>query len=211
MKNLSVVLFALAMVLGWGVSAALAAPYASFNAGAVWVEDADFSDSADGLSVDGDISFDTGFGITAAIGNEYDNGLRAEIEFGYRASDMDELSATISDGVDSISGSGSIDGDVTAMSLMANIFFDFMPKATVSPFIGAGIGFANVEGDLDDFGDDDDNVFAYQAAAGIAFSLNQQTKLDVQYRYFATDDPKLGGTDFEYASHNAMLGVRVSF
>lgn len=206
-----VVLMVMVMVLGLvGASVVFAAPYASLNAGTVWVEDSGFSESADGISVNGDISFDTGYGITAALGNTYDSVLRAELEFGYRKSDMDELSGTFSDGETTISGSGSIGGNYTTVSLMANIFYDFMPKSTFSPFIGAGIGYANVNVDIES-DTEDDNVFAYQAAAGVAFTLSQQTKLDVQYRYFATSDLDLGGVDFEYASHNAMLGLRFSY
>jgi len=197
MKKQFVVLLALTMFIGLGVSAAFAAPYVSGNVGAVWLEDSDFGDEAE-------ISFDTGFGITAAIGNAYENGLRGEVEFGYRTSDMDEF--------DSDSGSGSIDdGDISTISLMLNGYYDFRPKETICPFIGAGIGYANVEGDIDELGSEDDNVFAYQVAVGVAFAINPQTKIDVQYRYFDTDDGDFDNLEVEYGTHNAMLGVRYSF
>jgi len=197
MKKQFVVLLALTMFIGLGVSAAFAAPYVSGNVGAVWLEDSDFGDEAE-------ISFDTGFGITAAIGNAYENGLRGEVEFGYRTSDMDEF--------DSDSGSGSIDdGDISTISLMLNGYYDFRPKETISPFIGAGIGYANVEGDIEELGSEDDNVFAYQVAVGVAFAINPQTKIDVQYRYFDTDDGDFDNLEVEYGTHNAMLGVRYSF
>jgi len=197
MKKQFVVLLALTMFIGLGVSAAFAAPYVSGNVGAVWLEDSDFGDEAE-------ISFDTGFGITAAIGNAYENGLRGEVEFGYRTSDMDEF--------DSDSGSGSIDdGDISTISLMLNGYYDFRPKETISPFIGAGIGYANVEGDIEELGREDDNVFAYQVAVGVAFAINPQTKIDVQYRYFDTDDGDFDNLEVEYGTHNAMLGVRYSF
>ena len=197
MKKQFVVLLALTMFIGLGVSAAFAAPYVSGNVGAVWLEDSDFGDEAE-------ISFDTGFGITAAIGNAYENGLRGEVEFGYRTSDMDEF--------DSDLGSGSIDdGDISTISLMLNGYYDFRPKETICPFIGAGIGYANVEGDIDELGSEDDNVFAYQVAVGVAFAINPQTKIDVQYRYFDTDDGDFDNLEVEYGTHNAMLGVRYSF
>ena len=197
MKKQFVVLLALTMFIGLGVSAAFAAPYVSGNVGAVWLEDTDIGDDF------GDVSFDTGFGITAAIGNAYENGLRGEVEFGYRTSDIDEF--------DSDFGSRSINGDVSTISLMINGYYDFMPKETICPFIGAGIGYANVEGDIDELGSEDDNVFAYQVAAGVAFAINPQTKIDVQYRYFDTDDSGFDDLEAEYGTHNAMLGVRYSF
>jgi opacity protein-like surface antigen len=197
MKKQFVVLLALTMFIGLGVSAAFAAPYVSGNVGAVWLEDTDIEDDFS------DVSFDTGFGITAAIGNAYENGLRGEVEFGYRTSDIDEF--------DSDFGSRSINGDVSTISLMVNGYYDFMPKETICPFIGAGIGYANVEGDIDELGSEDDNVFAYQVAVGVAFAINPQTKIDVQYRYFDTDDSGFDDLEAEYGTHNAMLGVRYSF
>ena len=196
MKKQFVVLLALTMFIGLGVSAAFAAPYVSGNVGAVWLEDTDFGDDAE-------ISFDTGFGITAAIGNAYENGFRVEVEFGYRTSDIDKF--------DSDLRSGSINGDFSTISLMVNGYYDFMPKETICPFIGAGIGYANVEGDIDELGSEDDNVVAYQVAVGVAFAINPQTKIDVQYRYFDTDDGDFDGLEVEYGTHNAMLGVRYSF
>ena len=200
MKKQFVVLLALTMFIGLGVSAAFAAPYISGNVGAVWVED---SDTKDDLGNDAEVSFDPGFGITAAIGNAYENGLRAEVEFGYRTSDVDDF--------DSDSGSVSNNGDISTISLMLNGYYDFMPKETISPFIGAGMGYANVDGDFGDRDSEDDNVFAYQVAVGVAFAINPQTKIDVQYRYFDTDDGDFDGLEVEYGTHNAMLGVRYSF
>jgi len=196
MKKQFVVLLALTIFLGLGVSAAFAAPYVSGNVGAVWLEKTDFGDEAE-------ITFDTGFGITAAIGNAYENGLRGEVEFGYRTSDVDDF--------DSDLGSDSNNGDISTISLMVNGYYDFMPKETICPFIGAGIGYANVEGDFDELGSEDDNVFAYQVAVGVAFVINPQMKIDVQYRYFDTDDGDFDDLEVEYGTHNAMLGVRYSF
>lgn len=210
MKKMLEVLLAVGMVLVLGASVSFAAPYISGSLGAVWVTDSDVSEAEEGIAVDGEISFDTGVGIIAAVGNDFDNGFRAEAEFGYRKNDMDELDATVYIYGDAYSGSGSIDGDVTAIALMANAFYDFMPQGKVSPFIGAGLGFANVEGELEG-SEEDDNVFAYQAVAGVAFSVTQQMKIDVQYRYFATEDADFDGTDFEYATNNAMVGLRYSF
>jgi len=200
MKKQFFVLLALTMFIGLGVSAAFAAPYVSVNVGAVWLEDTDIEDD---FGDEAEMSFDTGFGITAAIGNAYENGLRGEVEFGYRTSDIDEF--------DSDFGSRSINGDISTISLMVNGYYDFMPKETICPFIGAGIGYANVEGDIDELGSEDDNVFAYQVAVGVAFAINPQTKIDVQYRYFDTDDSDFDGLEAEYGTHNAMLGVRYSF
>jgi opacity protein-like surface antigen len=200
MKNLAITLVVLAAVMGLGIANASAEMYFSGNAGAVWVNDSDIDDGFD----TGEISFDTGFGITAALGHSYGNGFRTEAELGFRSNDIDEISI---DGF----GSASIDGDISSLSFMVNGFYDFMLGNTFTPFVGAGIGFANVEGDIDGIGSEDDNVFAYQIAAGMAFPVNQSLKIDLQYRLFGTDDPDFDGLEAEYITHNLMIGFRQSF
>ena len=206
MKKLSVVLLVLATVFGWGVSVGFAATYVSGNVGAVWVVDSDLS--LYGEDTGAELSFDTGYGVTGALGYAFPRdvsyGYRTEIELGYRENDTDKVSAKgfVSE---------SIDGDVSTISVMANVFLEFMPEGTFSPFVGAGIGFANVEGDFDDGGSEDDTVLAYQGIAGVAFPLSQNLKIDVQYRYFGTDDPEFDDLEAEYGTHNAMLGLRYGF
>lgn len=200
MKKLSVLL-CLSMVLGLGVSNAGAVGYVSGNLGVGWVEDLGLTDGTDDL----DLSFDPGFGITAAFGHAYNNGLRAEVELGYFKSDLDEVTLK---GF----GKASVDGDGTLMSVMLNAFYDFMPGSTMSPFLGAGIGYANAELDVEG-SSEDDNLFAYQASAGVAFKVSERMKCDVQYRYFGTEDPDFGsGVDSDsIAIHNLMVGLRYSF
>jgi opacity protein-like surface antigen len=221
MKKTRVFLLAMAIGLAAG-SVAIAAPYVSFNMGAVWVNDSEYSDSGtyyDGFSYmdEGEFTFDTGFGVTAAFGNAFDHGLRVEVEFGYRINDIDEAEGTYSEfnpygnKVYEKDYFGSLSGEVMTSSLMLNIFYEFLPRSLVSPFVGAGIGIANVIGDIDYYDDENDTVFAYQLAAGVAFALNQNLKLDLQYRFFATEDPDFRGLETEYLTHNLMAGLRFTF
>ena len=199
MKNI-LVGFVAFVVVGSGVSVSFAGPYISGNLGAVIVNDSDLDDGVD----TGEFSYDTGFGFVAALGTSLQNDIRVEAELGYRNNDLDEIKV---DGF----GSGDIDGDVTTTSLMGNGYYDFSTTGSFSPYIGAGVGYANVEGDLDDFGDEDDNVFAYQFILGGSFASSETLSVDLQYRYFATEDPDFDGLDSEYQSHNIMIGLRNSF
>jgi opacity protein-like surface antigen len=200
MKKVSVILLVLGMVLLLGVSVTFATPYFSGNLGAVWVDD---SDAKNDIGAEAEFSFDAGFGLTVAFGSAYDNGARAEVELGYRNNDLDEFSEP--------GFSESIDGDVSTLSLMVNGFYDFIPNGTVSPFVGGGIGIANVEGDIEGFGSEDDTVLAYQVAAGVSFAVSHHTKIDMQYRFFGTDDPDFDTFEAEYTTHNLMIGLRQSF
>jgi opacity protein-like surface antigen len=97
---------------------------------------------------------------------------------------------------------------------MANMYKDFPLGTGFAPFIGGGIGIANVEADFVGFGINgkkDDTVFAYQVMGGGAIDLGPQLKLDLQYRYFATADPDFGHVEAEYRSHNFLLGLRFGF
>lgn len=182
---------------------AMADPYFSGNLGLVVLHDSEISDGFDTA----DLSFDPGFGLLAAVGTGLAPGVRGEIELGYRMNDVDKISAG---GL----GSAEIGGDVGTLSLMANVFKDFQPEEAFSPFIGAGIGMAQVDVELEADGEsvsDDDTVFAYQAAVGVAYAISETVKLDAQYRFFATADPSFGGIDGEYYSSNFLIGARANF
>lgn len=191
------------------LASAAVGPYASVQAGATWLEDAD--NTAFGDTVES--SYDMGFNVGAAGG--YDFGpARVEGEVAYRQNDVDKLRVP---GFGTASG----DGDVSALSLMANGFWDIETGSSVTPYLGAGIGVAQVS--MNDVGaagerlaDDDDTVFAYQLAAGAAFELAPALALDLGYRFFATSDPEFKDVDgvkfdSEYMSHNLSLGVRFQF
>lgn len=188
-----------------------AGPYMGVHVGSTWVEDAtiDFNDP---IFIDAESEFDTG--INVGVSGGYDFGMaRLEGELAYRQNDFDKVV---------VEGElFAVDGDVGALSLMANGYWDFENLSPVTPYLGAGIGFANVSlNDVRDaegaFVDDDDVVFAYQFGAGVAFALNETMALDLGYRYFATTDPEytdVEGDTFEteYKTHNVSLGLRINF
>lgn len=190
-------------------SFAAVGPYVNGQLGMTWLADAD--NTAFGETLES--SYDMGFNVGAAGG--YDFGpARVEGEINYRQNDVDELGVP---GVGSIGG----DGDVSAFSLMGNGYWDIATGGPVTPYLGAGIGVAQVS--MNDVGalgltlaDDDDTVFAYQFATGVVFDLNPMLALDLGYRYFATTDPEFKDSegfkfDSEYQSHNLSLGLRYTF
>lgn len=201
MKKALVVLFSLALLVGFTVSTASAGVYISGNLGAVFLND----DTSDG----DELTFDYGDVVTFALGKTIGSDARIEVEIGYRVNDMDELSLNDVD-LD-------IDGDMTTFSFMGNAYYDFKNHSRFITFIGGGLGVANVEYDLDEIeGDsinekDDDNVLAYQLMLGVGYAVTEQLNIDLQYRYFATTDPEFDTGDAEYHAHNVMLGLRYSF
>ena len=95
---------------------------------------------------------------------------------------------------------------------MGNVYFDIHTASRISPYIGAGIGIANVV--------EADTKFAFQGMAGIAYQLHSVTSLIMEYRYMSVLDLETGGTvggtpvTFSFGdleSHNVFVGVAGAF
>jgi len=217
MKKYFGIAFVFALLLGFIATTAQAQTYAFGNLAAVWVSDADVEFDVPGFGTGitlAEISFDSGIGFTGGFGHAYGNGLRTEVELAYRKNDLDMLTGR---GPFTELESTPMNGDISSLALMINGFYDFDLGLPVTPFAGAGLGIARVRIDSDWLGvDSSDTVFAYQLGAGVAFALNPQVNVDLQYRFFATLDPELKFTsgdrfDTEYMTHNVMLGLRYNF
>ena len=173
--------------------AASPGPYVSANLGMSFLMDADFSEPG----TNGTFSYDHGFASTLAAG--YNFGMfRAEGEIGYQTNSGDK----------EYTYRANSSGDMTALSFMANGYFDFVNSTSFTPFITAGIGIADL--DADDMGSND-TVFAYQFGAGVGYAINPNFNVDLTYRYFATEDPEFSAGKAEFASNNVYLGLRYTF
>lgn len=198
-------------------------PYVSGFAGISVPRDTDVTSSDFSNTFTDRVKFDPGI-YTGGTGG-FDFGfLRIEGELSYRFSEIDSI--TEQPGGFRFSNA---DGNLGALALMANAFFDLHNASPITPYWGGGIGLAVLHLD-DTFGidtrsgsprqvllypKDDDTVFAYQAGAGVEIALNPMISLDVGYRYFGTAKARfesdLPETSLKLESHNAMVGVRVKF
>jgi Outer membrane protein and related peptidoglycan-associated (lipo)proteins len=114
-------------------------------------------------------------------------GPKAEFEVGYRDND-----------------------DINSLSTMINGIYSFLPNSAWHPFIGAGVGWAWLDGKYPGAGRD--NQFAYQGLAGVAYDVSRNWALKAQYRYFATLDADFGpGSDAEYRNHSILVGLTYKF
>ena len=203
--------------------------YVSGDVGAAFLQDSS-STAADefGNSIDFDTEFDPGFGVHGAVGHSWD-GFRLEGEVSYRKNDLDALTVTNV----TLAGIGSFDvaaefdaeGDVSALGFMVNGWYDFDTGSPWKPFIGGGVGTARISlnevsatvaGMSVPLADDEDQVFAYQAGAGIGYELTPTIIVSLGYRFFGTLDPEFTDVtgipfDAEYRSHNVEVGVRFLF
>jgi len=93
-------------------------------------------------------SFDIGSGVQwgGAVGRRFGDSLRGELEISYRSNTLKGASVR---GIDSAQP----DGDLAALFLMVNAYYDFAPiavgRARARPYVGLGLGLAQeVDTDL---------------------------------------------------------------
>jgi OmpA-OmpF porin, OOP family len=160
--------------------------YVGIEGGANWVDDNDgFVAFSSGLfTVPDSISFDTGWSVLATVGYGFDQHWRLELEGGYRSNDVDLITAA----------SGfytSSSGDLTQISLMANVLFDVPLTDRLDFTVGAGAGavYAEFDGPFAS-GDDSDVNFAYQGIAGLSYAITDRLDLTLTYRYLHVNDPE---------------------
>jgi len=175
----------LAMVTTVGIVAIVSPASAQegpYAAGAVGYTFPETIDSSIGLEA----GIKGGFSVLGAVGYEFTN-VRAELEGSYRGSSVDEARA----GGVSLPG----DGDVSALSAMANVYFDpDLQLGRLQPYIGAGAGISRFKAeDVQAVGitgigpiSASETGFAYQFMAGAGWQVSDQVTLTAGYRYFAT-------------------------
>ncbi|MGE5475022.1 MAG: outer membrane protein, partial [Bacteroidales bacterium] len=105
--------------------------------------------------------------------------------------------------------------DISSWSAMVNGIYEFLPNSKWHPFLGAGIGWAWLDGDYAGTNaNNTDNKFAYQGIAGVAYDVTNNWALKAQYRYFATLDTDLGPANdhnAEYRNHSLLVGFTYKF
>jgi outer membrane protein OmpA-like peptidoglycan-associated protein len=129
-------------------------------------------------------SYDLGYAGTLDFGYGFGNGLRLEIEPGYRNNAVDRVNGRPAD------------SRMQTATFMGNVLYDLYqvqtPWIPLTPHVGAGIGYAhvwdrsvspsgnNVSGDTD--------RLAFQAIGGLDYSLTANQKVGVDYRYLVVHD-----------------------
>jgi len=191
-KKLSVLAIVAAVA---GVPAAQAAEnfYVAGNIGGSFARDADMGNPS------ATMTFNNGYLFSGAFGYKFNGGFRLETEASYRKHDLDKLAGVAAN------------GDVTIRSMMVNGVFDFDTGTGWSPYLGLGVGTANVDyngSTLNASGSD----YAYQILAGFGVDLGSGTTLDVGYRYFDPNKVTLDGVrTSDNSSHDVQVGLRFTF
>ena len=155
------------------------------------------------------LATETGLGFDHAIGYQFGNSFGMELEFSYRSADYGEANSD--------DGESKIDGDMSTKSLLLNGTYYFDIREFYTPYIGYGIGIAFHKANLGspstgiDFDEGTDTTPAYQFKMGVDMEFHRKLSLLLGYRYFTTQEPKLGFFDGEHASHGIETGIKFHF
>jgi len=154
------------------------------------------------------IDASSGVALGGAVGYGFSNNVRIEAEVNYQQNELTSVS-------DLTGNSAPINGiDAYSISLLANGYYDFKNDSDFTPYLTAGLGFADVWTEFAGGGTSVSNfVFAYQAGGGLDYSVTEKFTIGVKYRYFGTtdiEDASVGGS-LSYASNNVYATMRYSF
>ncbi len=161
---------------------------------------------------DADWAFDVGFVAGGGLGYAF-GPARIDVEFSY-------LSANFEFASEGDDGAETPNDNFTALSLLAQAWYDIDIGSFVTPYLGVGAGATNLAVKLisadDTWFDGAGWGFAYQAGAGIGFRILAGFSLDIGYRLFGTlqtevfddADPDLSSVSPAVMAHRIQLGLR---
>ncbi len=184
--------------------------------------------------------FDSATGFSAEFGARYASGFRSGLEIAFSSADVDThknvtLGGGSIDAVDAAAIAGSPtplgvtvadvvadgQGDISSTAIFANAYYDFNRTGSFQPYVGAGIGFADIDVSYKPSGigviDDGETKFAYQLKAGATYRLNDTFELYGEYAYRATEDIETnndlfpGTLEIENQQNIFSVGARYRF
>ena len=160
-----------------------------------------------------------GFTAGAALGFDYADGIRTELEYRYASASIDSFAAQ--GGIRPGLPTPPVNDSLSAHLLMSNFYFDFYNDSPITPFIGGGVGGASVTNE----NGDSDAALAYQGRVGLSFALGGGFSADMEYIYLRTNKLVYGPADDEFIaggppvrldgesfeSSSAMISLRKPF
>ncbi len=147
----------------------------------------------------------TGPLLTVAFGQRFEN-LRAEAEVQYQ-----RVNTTVRAKIDGKEEQGTI--TASNLSILSNLYFDFFPQKTVSPFLTVGGGYGSASTRLDSkiaTASGSVGAWVFTFGAGLSLQMRDDLTLDLRYRKSSFTAYQYGVSTTEYC--NAItLGLRYAF
>ena len=210
-------LLLVSIILPLGASAGERGFYLDVSFGSSTAESSDFLNSTAGTTTK--VNYENGYNFSSALGYmpQTQRGVLYHLRF--------EAEAAIrTNHLSKVAGAEVNNGHVQVASFMANALYDLRNSSQVTPYIGGGLGVANVRlnksTELGFDNSESDMLGAFQLMTGITFepSMNSSSALHLGYRYFGTLDDitlQLSNTaqdvSTDYRAHIIEGGLRVDF
>ncbi len=140
-----------------------------------------------------------GFTAGAALGFDYADGIRTELEYRYASSSIDNF--TTQGGARPGLPTPPVNDSLGAHLLMSNFYFDFYNESPITPFIGGGVGGALVTNE----NGDRDAALAYQGRVGLSLAIGGGFSADMEYIYLRTNKLVFGPLDDEFTAGGAPV------
>jgi OOP family OmpA-OmpF porin len=177
--------------------------YAGGSIGGVFGGD----DKLSGSGIDGHVDHSPGLGLLGALGMRFENGFRVEFEVGYRYEDTKKAAGIHTD------------GNTSLLNFGPNVLYDIRTGSRLTPYVGLGVGGADIGYHTTLPGNSIDNTglsFAYQGIAGVAYALSDRLQVTADYRYIRALPASVplasgGSVDANYHAHTVMVGLRWLF
>ena len=186
-------------------------PYVSvFGGAALLASDSHFYSTSS--SQYGHMTHKVGYLLGGAIGVEWSNHLRTELELSHSEIANDRLFSSSSP------NNFADTGKVSSTYLLGNVWYDIHNSSNFVPYLGGGlgVGWANVTTNFATFSQG--AAPAFQLGVGVKFNVNEHVAIDVGYRFKdiinlnpTSDDPAFSWDDKSLASHNFQIGLTYQF
>ena len=201
--------------------------YGSINVGVAILNDIDFSAAASGggitLSAAGAYSFDAAPSFGGALGYVISDFVRTELELGYQSIEYDKISISgnVTYGATTVAYTAETDmkGDLDVLHFLTNVILTPLGNqtlfgASVTPLVGAGIGFLSTESKITSIGTQAINSsevsntdFLVSIMTGLEYASSQQVTWAIKYRHSWADSGRGGSADAEIDNIGANLNI----
>lgn len=204
----------------WPVAAADSDYYVEYAGGASFTPNQRLvGEGATGSNYSGRVKSDTGFNVNAGIGTRIYEYFRSELEVSFRQNEVSQINVQ--------PGPTRAEGHMYLLAVMVNGYFDYDLGVGVIPYVGAGVGWGQIQLDAKNTPnggtlrmEGEDSVFVWSVMLGGAYPINEAVDVTLGYRYISTTKPDLNSSltnvgaqrfEGEYDSHETMLGLRFNF
>jgi opacity protein-like surface antigen len=146
----------------------------------------DFLGIANGADVE--FQYDTGYQFAGKLGYRVNTNIRVEGEVAYSKADTNRAF--------SFNGNNSETAqDLMVLSGSGGLFLDLWPISVLVPYVGGGLGYANVYANSDIGDDVEQNVFMTFAEAGVPYILSPSFSIvpSVRFSWYLTDEEQAAG------------------